>query len=408
MPEQVLMAQFDAANQVSQLLAASGSKTFTLGKVAANAGNAGGLITLTPSAGGSAVALKLENARQIADLSTLAGKTVAVSKPSMLAGAGAANNWLMMEPVKAGTAKAAGSSVTMLKLEGARQGMQAASLTGQKFTVVQPMMAGKGVGSTLFLQPTAGGDLVALKMANTAPAASGLVGKTVSIAKAPAVAGGQKGAWLALKPVAGATAAKGAGGAVVAKAAVAATAPVITPVAATAAPAPAFAPVATTPNGGAVAMTVNQDVAAKAGAFPPGVEVEGLRNGAAAKAKTGAAAKAKAGGAKAAIAKGGAAKAAGAKAAGAKAATTTKAASALKATPVAGGVGNAKMMNVVATSSAGGGGVTASKGLGVAGMGVGAWGVAVIGVLGAAAAYGYYRSRQVEAELSAQEEAPAE
>ena len=396
MPEQVIMAQVNAANQVSQLLAASGSKTFTVGKVSASAGNAGGMITLTPSGGGSAVAVKLEGARQAADLSGLVGKTVAVSKPSVLAGAGAGNNWMMLQPVKAGTAKVAGSSVTMLKLEGARQGMTAASLTGQKFTVVQPMMAGKTAGSTLFLQPASGGDLVALKMANTAPAASGLVGKTVTVSKAPMVAGGQKGAWLALKP---------AGGAVAAKAAVPAVA----------ATAPAMAPVAMPANGGAVAMTVNQEVArggamkggaAMAGTFPPGVEVEGLRNGAAAKAKKGAAAKAKAGmaakakagGAKAAAAKG------GAKMAGAKAAASTKAATTLKATPVAGTAGGAKMMNVAAVSSAGSAGASTTKSAGIVGMGLGGWGVAVIGVLGAAAAYGYYRSRQVEAELSAQEE----
>ena len=60
MAEQILMAQVDTANQVSQLLAASGSKTFTVGKVSAVAGNAGSMITLTPSTGGSAVAVKLE------------------------------------------------------------------------------------------------------------------------------------------------------------------------------------------------------------------------------------------------------------------------------------------------------------------------------------------------------------
>ncbi|MEO5342691.1 MAG: hypothetical protein H7842_05030 [Gammaproteobacteria bacterium SHHR-1] len=225
MAAEIVMAQVDGASQVTQLLSATGSKTFTLGKVStvAGAGNQT-LLTLTPSAGGSAVMVKLEGARQAAELSALAGKTVAIGKPSMMAGGAAANNWLIFKPVGAGAAKAAAGSTTLLKLEGARQGMQAASLSGQKFTVVQPMMAGKtAAGSTLYLQPAAGGDMVALKMAN-GTAASNLVGKSVVVGKAPVIAGGNTSTWLALKPAA-ATGAKTAGAATAKSAAAASTAP---------------------------------------------------------------------------------------------------------------------------------------------------------------------------------------
>ena len=431
MAEQILMAQVDTANQVSQLLAASGSKTFTVGKVSAVAGNAGSMITLTPSTGGSAVAVKLEGARQMADISSLVGKTVAVSKPSMMAGVGVGNNWLMLQPVKAGAAKVAASSATMLKLEGARQGMQAASLTGQKFTVAQPMMAGKTGASTLFLQPANGGDLVALKMANASPAISGMVGKTVTVGQAPMVAGGQQGAWIALKPAAGATASKVTGGAAAAK--VAAPAAVKAKSVAMVAPlakAQTVAMTSTVPAAKAMLAKAvgGGGVTAMAGmgmvTLPPGVEVEGMR-GLAAKAGAGV----KGAGAKAVemegmrngvMAKGAATKLAAGKAAcptptagfqaGGKVEATTKAATVVKATPVV-GVGGAKMVNVAAVSakggSAAGGGMTAVKGAGFGGamgLGVGIWGTVLIGTLGAAAAYGYYRSRQIEAELSGEEQ----
>jgi hypothetical protein len=191
---------------------ASGSKTFTVGKVATAAGaNNSAIITLTPSSGGSAIAVKLEGMRQAAELSGLVGKTVAVGKPSMVAGAGLVNNWLIFQPVTAGAAKAAAGTATLVKLEGARQGMQAAALTGQQVTVVQPMMVGNNAGTTLFLQPNGSNEIVALKMANGTAMSSNLVGKSFVIGKAPTIAGGNASSWLVLKPTAGATAAKTVG-----------------------------------------------------------------------------------------------------------------------------------------------------------------------------------------------------
>lgn len=217
----MIMAQVDNANQASQLLAMSG-KSFTVGKISAAGNGLQNMLTLTPTGNaGGAVAIKLEGTRQMMDLAALSGKTVTVAKPAMMAGG--AGNWLAIKPVAAGaTAKATAGSATLVKLEGARQSMQAAGLTGQQFTVVKPVMAGGAGNSTLFLQPAGGGDIVALKMANAAPM-SGMVGKSVVVGKAPLVAGGKTGtAWLSLKPVAAATTAKTvAGGTVVAGAATA-------------------------------------------------------------------------------------------------------------------------------------------------------------------------------------------
>ena len=216
----IVMAKVKGATQVSQLLASSGSKTFTVGKVTTAAAAGGSsIVSLTPTAGGTAIAVKLEGARQAAELSPIVGKTVAIGKPSTLVGAGAGNNWLMLQPVQAGATKASVSTATMLKLEGTNQGIQAAALSGKEFTVVKPLMAGNQTASTLFLQPTAEGNLISLKMANAAPAASSMVGKTVVIGQAPIVSGGAQGSWLVLKPMAGATIGKAAGGTVAAKAA---------------------------------------------------------------------------------------------------------------------------------------------------------------------------------------------
>lgn len=357
--DQVMMAQVDTANQLNQLLNASGSNTFQMGQIAGTTANGGGIVTFSPTGGGEMVAAKIESARQMADVSTLVGKTVAVSKPSMLAGAGVTNNWLMMQPVQAGATKVAGTSGTLLKLEGTRQAAQASALVGQDFTVVKPMMAGKTTASTLFLQPAGGGDLVALKLANNAPVASSLIGKSVSVGQAPMVAGGNNiGSWLMLKPSAAATAAKSAGGVAAAKVAV-------TPVAAQAPGAVAAAPIATAPAASGVPAWDGGTVQAKTVAM---VKVN------ADPATT--------------------------------AATAAKAGAALKATPVAGGVGSAKMMTVAATTTTGTG-AKAAGGIGL-GLGLGVWGTALVGVLGATAAYGYYRSRKIEQELSAEEAAQTE
>jgi len=73
--EQAVLANINNGTQVSQLLSASGSKTFTVGKVSTAAAGKG-MVSLTPSNGGSAIMVKLEGVRQTTEISALAGKTV--------------------------------------------------------------------------------------------------------------------------------------------------------------------------------------------------------------------------------------------------------------------------------------------------------------------------------------------
>ena len=337
------------------------------------------MVTFTPAGGGNAIAVKVGTAKA-AGLSSLTGKTVAISKPSLLAGTGMGNNWLMMQPVTAGAAKTGASSVSLLKLEGARQGAQAAALTGQNFTVVKPMMAGKTTTSTLFLQPAGGGDIVALKMANTTPALSGLVGKTVTVAQPPMVAGGQTSAWLALKPATAATTGKVVGGATVAAG-------------------PAFTPVAMTNNGGAVAMTANLETPA----MRAGVEIEneGAAKAATAKGGTVKAGAGKAGMGKTGMGKAGAGKAGAGKTGAAIDPATTKVVAAKLGTGGATGVNAAAVTTATGSSTASTTAATIWNGKGLSlglGLGLGAWGPAIIGAIGVSAAYGYWRSKQEEPE----------
>ncbi|MBF0248090.1 MAG: hypothetical protein HQL36_08470 [Alphaproteobacteria bacterium] len=221
MAGEIFMAKVQGLNQAAQLQGMAG-KSFVVGNMATAGNGMNSWITLTPTGGTEAIAVKLESARQVSDLSALVGKTVTVGKsPAVAAGAG---KWLVMQPVAAGAAAkgaAAGSGmagVSMLKLEGATQASKAASLTGKTFTVTKPaMIGGKGGMNWLFLKPTSaasGKGLVALKLKN-GMAATSMIGKTVTIGKAPIVAG-NAGNWLVMQTVAGSAAAKAGAGAVAA------------------------------------------------------------------------------------------------------------------------------------------------------------------------------------------------
>ncbi|CAK0745107.1 Magnetosome protein MamD [Azospirillaceae bacterium] len=95
--------------------------------------------------------------------------------------------------------------MVLAKVEGATQAALVSGLTGQSFTVSQVAASGNGMGTCLILSPdggaTAGQGLVALKLEGTRQMAqmSGLVGKSVTIGKAPMVAGGA-GKWIAFYP----------------------------------------------------------------------------------------------------------------------------------------------------------------------------------------------------------------
>ncbi|GAB6052408.1 hypothetical protein JCM17960_12280 [Magnetospira thiophila] len=227
MAAELVMAKLAGAAQATKVAGMTG-KSYTVGKVATAGKGLTSWLFLTPTGGvGETVALKLEGARQATELSTMVGKTVTVAKAKGMAGMGV-SKWLVLKPMAAkgavaagaaagaagaaGTAKAVGGgSITMIKLEGARQATMAAGMAGKSFTVLDPITMGQGAGKWLFLQPTAGGSkIMALKMA-TAGQANGLIGQTITVGKAPMMAG-KISTWMVVKPSAGAVAAKAATG----------------------------------------------------------------------------------------------------------------------------------------------------------------------------------------------------
>ncbi|MEO5378847.1 MAG: hypothetical protein H7832_13850 [Magnetococcus sp. DMHC-6] len=260
----VLMLKVEGgAAQASQLSGLAG-KTYTVGQVSSTGTGLSKWLFLNPINGAAAqtpVAVKIEGTRQIAELSSLAGKTVTVAKsPTVVGGMG---KWLVLLPAKNGataTAVAAatgtgavaaatgtgagaaaatksaitGSSLVLMKLEGTAQATEISTLTGKTFTVLKPPAMGTKAGSWLFLQPTAGSSkgIVALQVQHGgAGQISALYGKTILLDNAPVVAGkAATGKWILLNPIAakGSTAtvaavtAKGAASATATKSALAA------------------------------------------------------------------------------------------------------------------------------------------------------------------------------------------
>ncbi|MEI8394488.1 MAG: magnetosome protein MamD [Rhodospirillaceae bacterium] len=101
------------------------------------------------------------------------------------------------------------SELVVAKLEGANQAALISGLTGKSFTVGQVAAAGNGLGTCLFLTPegvgaAAGQGTVALKLEGTRQLAqmSGLIGKSVTVGKAPMMLGGM-GHWVTFSPNAG-------------------------------------------------------------------------------------------------------------------------------------------------------------------------------------------------------------
>ena len=204
--QDLLLAKVESAAQASQVSALAG-QTVTVSKVSATTK----LATLAPTTAGQApIVVKLDAARQVAEMQALVGKTVVIGKSPMAVGG--IGNWITLCPVaqaKAGAVVSGGSQLVMMKLDGVGAAKLPA-LAGKTFTVAQPpVAAGTKAAGMLYLNPTGGGDLVALTLQDAMPHTGSLVGKTFAVAPSPAV-GGAGGKFLVLKPMS-ATAAKAAG-----------------------------------------------------------------------------------------------------------------------------------------------------------------------------------------------------
>ncbi|MBF0423415.1 MAG: hypothetical protein HQL73_10530 [Magnetococcales bacterium] len=216
--EPILFA-VEGARQVAQLGSMAGKTYMVGQAASVGTGVTGSWLFLQPvgevgaAAAKKTVAIKLEGARQMASLSGLAGKTVTVAKAPMTVGG--ACHWLALNPVSAaGAATAPGTAagLTMVKLEGARQAAQLTSMAGQSFTVIPSPLAGAKAGDMMFLQPASGsGKIIALKVQANAGTAtsSSLVGKSFVLGKTPVMAGKGGSVWLMFKPAGGAVLAKG-------------------------------------------------------------------------------------------------------------------------------------------------------------------------------------------------------
>ncbi|MBF0444817.1 MAG: hypothetical protein HQL68_04455 [Magnetococcales bacterium] len=226
---EALLFKIEGTQQISQIAGLKG-KTYTVGKVSA-AGKTGLSKWLflhpTAAASNSSVALKIEGAQQISQLSGLTGKTVTVGQsPATVGGAG---KWLLLNSGKgaavasAGTTGAAAakaktaSEMILVKAEGGRQAVDLTTLAGKSYTVMKPpIMGGTKATGWMFLKPTtgagaAGEKIVAIKVQAGAGSTtvSSMAGKSFTVCKAPLAAGATGHQWLAFKPAAG-LASKGA------------------------------------------------------------------------------------------------------------------------------------------------------------------------------------------------------
>lgn len=232
----MVVAQLEGANQAA-LFSGLVGQSYTVEQVAATANGMGTSLLLTPDGGAAVgqgvVALKLEGARQMAQMSGLVGKSVTIAKAPVMAGG--TGHWIAFCPnaglatkglaglgaaglEAVGLGGGASQQLVMLKLEGAAAAAQAPALTGKTFTVVKAAGATAEPGKWLMLQPVghgaAGKGIVTLKVQNAALQLPMLVGKTVTVEQGPVVAAGNAGNFLFLKPAGGTMiAAKGVGAA---------------------------------------------------------------------------------------------------------------------------------------------------------------------------------------------------
>ena len=212
--QDLALIKVESALQANSVAALAG-KTATVSKVSATTN----LATLVPSDGGAAVTIKLDAARQVAEMKAMMGKAVLVGKaPVTVGGVG---NWISLYPAAASAKGAAGataaSQLVMLKVEGGMAAAQLPGLVGQTVTVAQPQVtAGTEAARMLYLKTGgAKGSLVGLKVQN-ALQAKALLGNSYMVMQSPVV-GGTVGKYLVLTPVSAGAAKMAAGGAMAAK-----------------------------------------------------------------------------------------------------------------------------------------------------------------------------------------------
>jgi hypothetical protein len=217
---ETLLFNLEGVQQAAQV-ADLGGQTFTVGKISTS-GNTGlaKWMFLEPTTAGAkgSVAIKIEGTRQIAQISGLSGKTVTVgTSPATLGGTG---KWLLLNTGKgaavvtgAGTGVAAAkgkaaAKMVLVKAEGGRQAVDAATMAGKTFTVMKPpMMGGVKTANWMFLKPAtgagvAGEKIVIFKVQGGVGTTSvkSLIGQSFTVSKAPMAAGAAGPQWLAFKP----------------------------------------------------------------------------------------------------------------------------------------------------------------------------------------------------------------
>lgn len=181
--ESIIIKAADGA-QALQFSAMTG-KTFTVNKVVNSGTGLLKWVVLVPkggagAAGGSAMVVKLDSARQAAEVSGLVGKTVTVGKIPTLVGA-TNSHWVLLQPVGgAGAAGAAGAAKSV-----AGKSVVAKSAVAGKSIAAKSGLGGAGAAAAG--KSVGGKFLLAQAAANGGPAAGGATLAGMAI---PLLAGG--------------------------------------------------------------------------------------------------------------------------------------------------------------------------------------------------------------------------
>ncbi len=180
--ESIIFKAADGA-QALQFSAMTG-KTFAVNKVVNSGTGLLKWVVLVPkggagAAGGSAMVVKLDSARQAAEISGLVGKTVTVGKVPMLAGAN--SHWVLLQPVGgAGAAGAAGAAKSV-----AGKSVAAKTAVAGKSIAAKSGLGGAGAAAA---GKSVGGKFLLAQAAANGGSAAG--GATLAGMAIPLLAGG--------------------------------------------------------------------------------------------------------------------------------------------------------------------------------------------------------------------------